>query len=176
MCVQTNFLTFASTDVDFCSKIASVEYSCPRPRVYAGTRRPEEAGACRGCGSSPTCLVNIPPSPFCRKNSKSWQKPRDQPSHFRSVPPCPQHQLRRRRRNHLRSHHARAPPYQFPVASNANSRTMLSHSSTHRAKAQDRSQPVAVMVYHRRWAKCKNQARQKRAYRVHGLGQLKSNV
>jgi hypothetical protein len=175
--VRSNrFIDFTSTNVDSRSKIASVEYSCPRPRVYAGTRRPEEAGACRGCGSSPTCPVNISPSPFCRKNSKSWQRPRDQLSHFRSAPPCPQHPLRRRRRNHLRSHHARAPPCQFPVASNANWRIMLSHSSTRRAQAQDRSQPVAVMAYHRRWAKCKDLERQKRASRVHGLGQLKSSV
>ena len=41
------------------SKIASVEYSCSRSRVYTGTRRPEEAGACRGCGSSPTSLINV---------------------------------------------------------------------------------------------------------------------
>jgi len=154
-------------------KIASVEYSCPRSRVHAGTRRPEEAGACWVCRSPPTSPVDMLLSTSFRKNSKSWQRPRAQLSLLRSAPPCPQHQqLRRRRRR--RSHHARVLPCQFPVASNANSRTALSYSPTRRARARDPL--VAVMAYLRRWAKYNDQAPQKRASLAYGLDHSKSSA
>lgn len=161
------------------SKIALVEYSRPRSRVYTGTRRPEEAGTYPGCGTSPTSLADIPLSTFCRKNSKSWQKLRAQLSLRRSAPPYPlrlQLQLHQRRRSHLRSHHARAPPCQFHVESNANSRKMLSYSPTRRARAQDPSESVAVMVYRRHWAKFNDQAPQKRVSLAHGPDHSKSSA
>ncbi len=159
------------------SKIASVEYSCPRSRVYTGTRRPEEAGAYQGCGSSPTSLVDIPLSTSYRKNSKSWQKLRAQLSLRRSAPRYPQHlQLRRRRRSHPRSRHARALPCQFPAESNANMRIMLSYSPTRRARAQDPWESVAVVTYRRHWAKCNDQAPQKRASLAHGPDHSKSSA
>jgi hypothetical protein len=159
------------------SKIASVEYSCPRSRIYTGTRRPEEAGAYPGCGSSPTSLVDMPLSTSYRKNSKSWQKLRAQLSLRRSAPPYPQHlQLNRRRRSHLRSHHARAHPCHFPVESNANLRIMLSYSPTRRARAQDLSESVVVVAYRRHWAKCNDQAPQKQASLAHGPDHSKSSA
>lgn len=159
------------------SKIALVEYSRPRSRVYTGTRRPEEAGTYPGCGTSPTSLADFPLSTFCRKNSKSWQKLRAQLSLRRSAPPYPLRlQLHQRRRSHLRSHHARAPPCQFHVESNANSRKMLSYSPTRRARAQDPSESVAVMVYRRHWAKFNDQAPQKRVSLAHGPDHSKSSA
>lgn len=159
------------------SEIALVEYSCPRSGVYTGTRRPEEAGTYPGCGSSPTSLADIPLYTFYRKNSKSWQNLRAQLSLRRSAPPYPQRlQLHRRRRSHLRSHHARAPPCQFHVESNANLRKMLSYSPTRRARAQDPSEPVAVMAYHRHWAKSNDQVPQKRVSLAHGPDHSKSSA
>jgi hypothetical protein len=159
------------------SKIASVEYSCPRSRVYAGTRRPEEAGAYPDCGSSPTSPVDILLSASHRKNSKSWQKLRAQLSLRRSAPLYPQHlQLRRRRRSHLRSHHARALPCQFLVESNANLRIMVSYRSTRRARVQDPSESVVAVAYRQHWAKCNDQAPQKRAYLAHGPDHSKSSA
>ena len=49
------FLDLTSTTADFRSQMTPVEYSCPRPRIHTGARRPEEASACQSCGSSPTC-------------------------------------------------------------------------------------------------------------------------
>lgn len=159
------------------SKIPSVEYSRSCSRVYTGTRRPEEAGAYPGCGSSLTSLVDVHLSTSYRKNLKSWQKLRVQLYLRRSALPCPQHlQLHRRQRSHLRSHHARAPPCHFPVVSNANLRIMLSYSPTHRARAQDLSEPVAVVTYRRHWAKCNDQAPQKRASLAYGPDHSKSSA
>jgi hypothetical protein len=159
------------------SKIASVEYSCPRSRVYTGTRRPEEAGAYPGCGSSPTSLVDILLSTSYRKNSKSWQKLRAQLSLRRSAPPYPQHlQLHQRLRSRLYSHHAQAPPCQFPVELNANLRIMLSYSPTRRARGQDPSVSVTVVAYRRHWARCNGQAPQKRASLVYDPGHSKSSA
>ena len=56
------------------SKIASVEYSCPRSRVYTGTRRPEEAGAYPDCGSLPTSLADMPHSLLLQKELKKLAK------------------------------------------------------------------------------------------------------
>jgi hypothetical protein len=159
------------------SKITSVEYSCPRSRVYTGTRRPEETGAYPGCRSSPTSLADMPLSTLYRKNSKSWQRLRAQLSLHRSAPPYPQHlQLHRRRRSHLYSLHARALPCQFPVELNANLRIMLSYSPMRRARAQDPSESVAAVAYRRHWAKCNDQAPQKRASLAYGPGHLKSSA
>jgi len=48
-------LDLTSTTSDFRPQMTPVEYSCPRPRIHTGTRRPEEASAYQSCGSSPTC-------------------------------------------------------------------------------------------------------------------------
>ena len=158
------------------SKIASVEYSCPRSRVYTGTRRPEEACAYPGCGSSPTSLVDMPIFIY-RKNSKSWQNLRAQLSLRRSARPYPQHlQLHQRRPSHLRTHHARALPCQFLVELNANLRIILSYRPTRRARAQDPSESVAVVTYRRHWAKCNDQVPQKRASLAYGPDHSKSSA
>jgi hypothetical protein len=112
-----------------------------------------------------------------RKNSKSWQKLRAQLSLRRSAPLYPQRlQLHRRRRSHLCSHHARALPCRFPVELNANLRIMLSYSPTRRARAQDPSESVAVVAYRRHWAKCNDQAPQKRASLAYGPDRSKSSA
>ena len=112
-----------------------------------------------------------------RKNSKSWQKLRARLSLRRSAPRYPQHpQLQRHRRSHPRSHHAQALPCQFPVESNVNLRIMLSYSPTRRARAQDPSESVAVMAYRRLWAKCNDQAPQKRASLAYGPDHSKSSA
>jgi len=107
------------------------------------------------------------------RNSKSWQKLRAQLSLRRSAPPCPQHLQQNQRQ---RSHHARAPPCQFPVESNVNLRIMLSYSPMRRARAQDPSESVAAVTYRRHWAKRNDQAPQKRAFLAYGPGHSKSSA
>jgi hypothetical protein len=154
-----------------------VEYSCPRPRVYTGTRGPEEAGTYRSCGSSPTCQVDLFFSSAYRKNSKNWRKFRAQLFLFRLAPLCPRLlQLQLCQRNHLRRHPARAPPHQFPVASNANSRIVLLRSPTRKGRGRFLPQPVVVVAYRRHRAKYTDPARQKRVYLARALDHSKSSA
>jgi hypothetical protein len=147
---------------------------------FPNLHRPAKTGR-SGCVSGmriiSTSLVDIPLSTSYRKNSKSWQKLRAQLSLRRSVPLYPRHlQLHRLRRSHLRSHHARALPCQFPVELNANLRIMLSYSPTRRARAQDPPESVAAMAYPQHLAKCNDQAPQRRASLAHGPDHSKSSA
>ena len=105
-------------------------YLSPHRHVRTG-----RSGCVPGLRIIPDVSINTSPH-VCRKNSKSWQRPRARLSHsWLALHWPPLLLLHQHQHNHILNHHARALPCQFPVVSNANLTIALSHSPTRRVLA-----------------------------------------